>query len=171
MVQDHPGLRPTADRIRETLFNWLAPVITGSRCLDGFAGSGALGFEALSRDAAQVVMCEQSAAVARQLRTTAAALDLTAAVTIHCVDTLRWLTQVPDLPYNIVLLDPPFNADLLPRTCEALATGGWVTAGGYVYLESANPPGLPPLPHGWEWWRQQRAGQVAFGLAVVTAVD
>lgn len=159
----HSGLRPTGDRIRETLFNWLAPVITGARCLDLFAGSGALGFEAASRGAAEVVMVEQAPRVMRSLRENSERLDLKE-VTLVQADALSWLNQSPD-PFDVVFLDPPFAQDLLGACCELLASGGWLRSGACVYLEAAGTPGLPELAEGWSWLHRKRAGRVAYGLA------
>lgn len=160
---DHRGLRPTGDRVRETLFNWLHPWITGARCLDLFAGSGILGFEAASRGAAKVVMVEQAAEVIGALRANRAHLG-TPEVEVIAAEALSWLA-VPGQSFDLVLLDPPFGENLLGRCCERLATGAWLRPGGLVYLEADARAGLPLLPVSWSWYRQQRAGQVAFGLA------
>jgi 16S rRNA (guanine966-N2)-methyltransferase len=166
-VPDEPGLRPTADRVRETLFNWLAPVIAGARCLDLFAGTGALGFEAVSRGAAEVVMVERSAAVARQLTANARALGADQALVIRA-DALEWLAG-EGRPFDVVFLDPPFAAALLGPACERLSARGWVGPGARIYLEAAAKPGLPPLPAGWSLVRDRRAGQVRYALAEVVA--
>jgi 16S rRNA (guanine966-N2)-methyltransferase len=164
-VPDHAGLRPTADRVRETLFNWLAPVMPGARCLDCFAGSGALGLEAASRAAAEVVMLELAEPVVRQLQ--ANVLTLRAdQVQVVRGDALRWLDG-PGRPFDIVFLDPPFTHGLLAPTCALLASKGWVHPGSRVYLEAQARSGLPPLPRGWHLVREQRAGEVVFGLALV----
>ncbi len=160
----HPGLRPTGDRVRETLFNWLAPLIAGARCLDLFAGSGALGFEAASRGAAEVVMVEQASGAARSLRANRERLGVREIVVVQD-DALRWLGGPPQ-PFDLVLLDPPFAQGLLRLCCERLSDGGWLCPGGaLVYLEADVRGGLPELPAAWRWWREGRAGQVAFGLA------
>jgi 16S rRNA (guanine966-N2)-methyltransferase len=158
-VPDQPGLRPTADRIRETLFNWLTPILPGARCLDCFAGSGALGLEAASRGAAEVVMLELAEPVVRQL------LANVRAQVVRC-DALRWL-EGQGRPFDIVFLDPPFADGLLAPACALLAGNGWVHEGSRVYLEAQAGPGLPSLPQGWRLVREQRAGQVAYGLALV----
>jgi 16S rRNA (guanine966-N2)-methyltransferase len=164
-IPDHPGLRPTADRVRETLFNWLAPVMPGARCLDCFAGSGALGLEAASRGAAEVVMLERAESVARQLLANVQALGARQ-VRVVPGDALRWLAG-PGQPFDVVFLDPPFADGLLAPTCALLAGNGWVRMGSRVYLEAAQRPGLPPLPQGWRLVREQRASRVVFGLALV----
>lgn len=174
-VVDAPGLRPTGDRVRETLFNWLAPVISGARCLDLFAGTGALGFEAASRGAAEVVMIERSEPVVRALR--ANALDLgDTGIRIVKADALDWLARDAE-PFDIVFLDPPFDDRLLGRACSLLSHGGlgrsgrgsagWLAPGALVYLETSAKDALPSLPADWVLVRDKRAGQVRFGLAAV----
>jgi 16S rRNA (guanine966-N2)-methyltransferase len=167
-VPSRTGLRPTTDRTRETLFNWLAPSIEGSRCLDCFAGSGALGFEAASRGAAEVVLIEQAGVVARQLRLVAAELGADA-VTVIVTDALRWLASTPPRRFDVVFLDPPFGHGLLRPACALLHRRGWVGADSLIYIESADIDGLPSLPEGWELLRQKSAGQVRYGLAGVRA--
>ena len=160
------GLRPTTDRTRETLFNWLAPIIEGSRCLDCFAGSGALGLEAASRGAARVVMIERAAAVARQLRANAALLGADTVDVIHA-DALGWLSAQPPRPFDVVFLDPPFGLDLLVPSCSLLYRRGWVRPGSRIYLELPGAAELPTLPAGWQLTRDKRAGQVRFVLVEV----
>lgn len=162
---DQPGLRPTADRVRETLFNWLAPLIAGARCLDAFAGSGALGFEAVSRGAAEVVMLERTAPVARQLRENARSLGA-AEVRVQQVDSLLWLAGA-GRPFDLVFLDPPFAEGLLAPAIERLASGGWVRPGTRVYLEAPSQAGFPALPGDWSLVREKTAGQARYGLAVI----
>lgn len=162
-VPEQPGLRPTGDRVRETLFNWLAPLITGARCLDLFAGSGALGFEAASRGARRVVMVERAAAVVKVLRDNARLLGADRVEIIEA-DALRWLAGAAE-PFDILFLDPPFTEDLLGPTCTALARGGWLAAGARVYLESSAEADFTDLPKGWLLVRDKRAGQVRYGLA------
>src|SRR5690606_15336453 len=106
-VPDRPGLRPTADRVRETLFNWLQPVLPGARCLDAFAGTGALGLEAASRGAASVLALERDPALATALRAAVQRLGATT-VEVHAADALAWLARPPDRRFDIVFLDPPF---------------------------------------------------------------
>ena len=164
-VTDEPALRPTPDRVRETLFNWVAPLIEGSRCLDLFAGSGALGFEAASRGASQVVMVERAASVFQALRTNREILDAERRITIFHADALAWLRITPAEPFDLVFLDPPFKADLLAPSCLALQREGWLTPGARIYLETASLQGFPALPTGWKLIRDRQAGQVRFGLA------
>jgi 16S rRNA (guanine966-N2)-methyltransferase len=158
-----PGLRPTGDRIRETLFNWLQPVIEGARCLDLFAGSGVLGMEAASRGAARVVMVEQAAAVVRQLERNRQQLSLDQ-VSIVRADALQFLEQSPT-PFDIVFLDPPFDNNLLAPVCQRL-TQGWLADGARIYLEEDVSREFPVLPEDWQWLKQKRAGQVRYGLAL-----
>ncbi len=162
---DQPGLRPTPDRIRETLFNWLAPVITGARCLDAFAGSGALGFEAISRGASEVILIEHSAVAIAQLQTNARALNLSG-IDIMCADTLQWLAGT-GRAFDVVFLDPPYSANQLQPAIDCLANHGWLDAGTYIYLETARQTGFPALPEQWRLIRDKTAGQIRFGLAVV----
>ncbi len=160
---DAPGLRPTGDRVRETLFNWLLPLIGGAHCLDLFAGSGALGLEAASRGAGEVVMVERVRKVADQLRANVQLLRLEHAQVVQA-DAIKWLESAP-LPFDIVFLDPPFADDLLCRLLPSLLNGGWVKPNALVYLEADAKPGLPGLPNGLVLEKEKRMGQVAFGLA------
>ena len=162
-VPAQPGLRPTSDRVRETLFNWLQPVIAGSRCLDLFAGSGALGFEAVSRGAEVVVMIERSQAVIQTLQTGACTLGAPG-VRVQRADALRWLSGPAEL-FDIVFLDPPFDQDLLGSTCALLSANGWLAARGLIYLEAPASQQLPVLPSDWTLVRDKRAGRVRFALA------
>ncbi len=157
-VPAHDGLRPTPDRVRETLYNWLGQDLAGWRCLDAFAGSGALGFEAASRGAAEVVLLERDAALAAALRATQARLGA-AAVRVECADALAWMARHPGDGFELVLLDPPFSAGLHEAAIEAAAR--LVVPGGWVYVEAdrlLDPQVLAPqtlLPH-----RHLRAGVV-----------
>jgi len=164
-VVDEPGLRPTSERIRETLFNWLASAIGGSRCLDLFAGTGALGFEALSRGAREVVFVEKSARAAKKLNASLAALDATDAE-IHKVDALTYLQGDPQT-FDIVFLDPPFAADLLGDLCRLLDEGRWLAKGARIYLEQTRKHPWPELPEGWTIINDKTAGQVRYALAAV----
>lgn len=157
------GLRPTPDRVRETLFNWLQNVISGARCLDLFAGSGALGFEALSRGAAAAVMVDHHPQVLRSLRENARALGADAASIVDA-DALAYLGNAAPAPFDIVFLDPPFALDLWQRCAERLESNGWLTADARIYLET---PAARPLllPANWELLRSQRAARVGYHLA------
>jgi 16S rRNA (guanine966-N2)-methyltransferase len=162
-VPDAPGLRPTPDRVRETLFNWLAPVIEGASCLDLFAGSGALGLEAASRGAARVVLVERSAPLASRLLTVARELGATTVEVVRA-DGLAWLGSVTD-PFDVVFLDPPFGEGMLEPACQVLAERDLVRPGGFVYLESEVALGPPALPAGWSLTRSGKAGEVRYHLA------
>ena len=157
-----PGLRPTPDRVRETLFNWLAPAISGMHCLDLFAGTGVLGLEALSRGAAEVCFVEQQGALAEGLVASLARFDCHAGRVVTA-DALRFLTG-PSQPFDLVFLDPPFGAVPLGELCTLLDKG-WLAGGARVYLELHRDEDLPELPAGWTVLREKTAGQVRFALA------
>ncbi len=161
---DAPGLRPTGDRVRETLFNWLAADLPGARCLDAFAGSGALGFEALSRGAGEVVLIEHNPVAMKHL---AAARETLAAegATLVAADTLAWLREAQAAPFDIIFLDPPFDSDLLAATLQVLGASPLAPGGCLVYLESSLA--LPPLPSRWSLLKEKQAGDVGYRLAVV----
>jgi len=159
------GLRPTGDRIRETLFNWLQPVLPGSRCLDLFAGSGVLGIEAASRGAAQVVLVESAPRVAAALRQNLAELVLGDGVRLVEVDALDWLRAGPPTTFDVAFLDPPFAAGLMEEAAALLEDSGWLADGALVYLERADVQGPWPVPDNWVVLRDKRAGQVAYALA------
>jgi len=160
---DLPGLRPTSDRVRETLFNWLAPVLPGARCLDLFAGSGALGVEALSRGAAGVVFVERHPLAARVLRDNLSRLSAGNA-RVDQAEALVWLRS-PGTPFEIVLLDPPFGEGLLEPACALLEQGGWLAASAWIYLEAAADQPPPQLPAHWTVYREKTAGAVTYRLA------
>jgi len=162
-VPAQAGLRPTPDRVRETLFNWLAPVIAGARCLDLFAGSGALGLEAASRGAALVVMIEQAPAVARVLEANVRSLGADE-VRIRQADALQWLCT-PAVPFDIVFVDPPFDAGLSAPSCALLDARGWLAPAALVYLEAPAGGPFPGLPPSWTLIRDKQAGRVRFALA------
>lgn len=137
------GLRPSSDRVRETLFNWLHADIAGSTCLDLFAGSGALGFEAASRGAKQVVMIERDVRALASLRALVQRLDATQ-VDVVAADALNWLGREADQQFDLVFIDPPFASNLMPKVLERLLP--WLSPRAQVYLEfgvNAEPPELP----------------------------
>jgi 16S rRNA (guanine(966)-N(2))-methyltransferase RsmD len=158
-VADRPGLRPTPDRVRETLFNWLGQDLTGWRCLDAFAGSGALGFEAASRGAAEVVLLERDPALAASLRLSRQRLKAEA-MRIEAGDAIGWMSRAASGSFDLVLLDPPFGSGLgeqaLPLATRLAADDG------LIYLEARQA--LPAAPEGWLLHRQGRAGAVHFHL-------
>jgi len=194
---NRPGLRPTADRTRETLFNWLQPMIRGASCLDLFAGSGVLGFEAASRGAAQVHLLESDPVTVENLEQQLIFLTPSAnhnsadttvetspesAVSVHSADALELLEQGPGqgLPSaDIVFVDPPFDAELQTTVLVALQSRGWLKNGGCVYLEAREakladllPMALPDGINGrWHIQREKRAGGVTYGLATLECRD
>ena len=158
------GVRPSGDRVRETLFNWLQPVIEGARCLDLFAGSGALGFEAASREAGRVVMVDRSGAVARQLRSNVKLLALRQ-VDVFQASLPDWLAQGGVESFDIVFLDPPFDGALMAPCCQILQARGWLKSGAWVYMEADKQRGIKPLPDSWRLVKEKTAGRVAYCLA------
>lgn len=160
-VTDAPGLRPTSDRVRETLFNWLMPMLPGSRVLDLFAGSGALGLEALSRGAATAVLVERDAALAAALRAVAARLPGGEAASIVQGDALSWLATQPEGEYDLAFVDPPFAAALweavLPQVTARLRRDGW------LYVEAPHEADFA-LPSDWRLHREGRTREVRYAL-------
>lgn len=161
-VPDSPGLRPTTDRVRETLFNWLAPSMVDARCLDCFAGSGALGLEALSRYAASATLLEMDRSVARQLEQNLVTLKA-AHAKVENTNTLAFLAQAGK-PHDVVFVDPPFRKGLLEETLTLLENNGWLADDALIYVESEVENGLPPVPAHWDLHREKVAGQVAYRL-------
>ena len=159
---DVPDIRPTPDRVRETLFNWLGARVVGARCLDLFAGSGALGLEALSRGAASAVLVEQNAVVTRSLTELITTLGAQGA-RVERDDALRFLGRTPT-PFDIVFLDPPFAAGLLAKSAELLEHHGWLAPDALIYVESSAREPLPPLPASWQPFRAKQAGEVGYHL-------
>jgi 16S rRNA (guanine966-N2)-methyltransferase len=155
-------IRPTPDRVRETLFNWLRERVPGARCLDLCAGSGALGLEALSRGAARVHFVESDAAAVRDLR--ARLIEWSAeGGTVERMDALRYLRTKPE-PFDIVFLDPPFAAGLLRAAAQLLEDREWLAPGALIYVESSARVELPELPQSWRLTKTDRAGEVAYQL-------
>lgn len=161
-VPESPGLRPTTDRVRETLFNWLAPSIVDASCLDCFAGSGALGLEALSRYAANATLLEMERGVAQQLQKNLATLKASNAKVVN-TNTLAFLAQA-GAPHDIVFVDPPFRKGLLEETLKLLENNGWLSDEALIYIESEVENGLPPVTMNWHVYREKVAGQVAYRL-------
>jgi len=163
-VAEVAGLRPTADRVRETLFNWLQPRLAGARVLDLFAGTGALGLEAASRGAGRVVLIERDPALAAGLRATAARLaraDTAAVVEVVCDDALHWLSQAQRVQFDLVLIDPPFAAALWQPALAALPP--WLADDAWLYLESPSAE-LPVTAHGWVQHREGSTRDVRYAL-------
>ncbi len=157
------AIRPTPDRVRETVFNWLAPFIGGARCLDLFAGSGALGLEALSRGARETVFVERDPRVGEYLKETLARLN--AAEGRVVVDDASRYLKAGHGPFDIVFMDPPFGAGLLTALCGELQATGVLSPEAYVYLESEAGAGEPLLPPNWTMHRTGYAGKVGYHLA------
>ncbi len=148
--------------MRETLFNWLGGRVSGAQCLDLFAGSGALGLEALSRGAAHVSFVERDQAAAREL--SARLTDWGASgASVEQTDSLQFLRGAPR-PFDIVFLDPPFAAGVLERAAALLGSERWLTAGALIYVECAAREGLPPLPTSWAIIKAKQAGEVGYHL-------
>ncbi len=160
---DAPGLRPTADRVRETLFNWLQTRLPGARVLDAYAGSGALGFEAASRGAAEVLMLERDPRVVTALERNRAELGAEA-VRIRRGNALQRLAEPPGTPWDIVFLDPPFGQDLAHKSLSAIRESGALAPEGLVYLEVEAGLDLAPLLDDWTVLRDKRAGEVRYLL-------
>lgn len=161
-----PGLRPTTDRVRETLFNWLAPNIDGARCADLFAGSGALGLEALSRGASRCDFVDSSTAALTQIERHLEAVGATSRAGCHPLSALQFLRAARGT-YDIVFIDPPFGKKLAEPACALLAEHGLLAAGALVYVETAASEPCPPVPPGWKLHREKRAGGVAYRLFTV----
>jgi len=155
------GLRPTPERVRETVFNWLAPLITGARCLDVCAGTGALGIEALSRGAVSVKFVERDAQVARALGSNLVRLKTSGGTVdpISAQDYLRGAAQ----PFDVVFLDPPFALDLWSALAQQLEVGGWLAPAALIYVESPRAA-VPVLPARWQVHREATAGAVRYAL-------
>ena len=165
-IADVPGLRPTSERIRETLFNWLVPTIPAARCLDLFAGTGALGLEALSRGAGDVVFVEKSPVAAKVLRDNVQVLDALTA-DVRQADALAFVNAPPESKFDIVFLDPPFAADMLGDLCRLLDEASVLGSGALVYLEEDRARPETDLPSGWRIMKSKTAGNVRYSLAQV----
>jgi 16S rRNA (guanine966-N2)-methyltransferase len=157
------GVRPTPDRVRETLFNWLMFRVPGSRCLDLFAGSGALGLETLSRGAAHATFVERERRNVANLREITTLLAPARSTVIEA-DALAWLAGPPQR-FDIVFLDPPFAAGLLEDAMQLLEARGWLAPDAFIYMELPVKAGVPALPAGWLSHRSGRAGAVGYHLA------
>lgn len=159
-VPDLPGLRPTPDRVRETLFNWLQPLLPGARCLDLYAGSGALGIEALSRGAQSVCMVEREPTLVAALRANLDRLGQHAGTVVQAA-ALDYLAHAPQ-PFDMVFLDPPYAADAW--TVAAVALAPWLAPQARVYVEHPADSSAPLLPTHWQALRSARAGAVGYAL-------
>ena len=162
-VPDLPGLRPSGDRSRETLFNWLQLHIHGARCVDLFAGSGVLGLEAASRGAAEVILVEKSRQVAQDLRTSLKRLHAERVEVIE-TDAINWLALCKKQSMDIVFIDPPFGTGLEVGSLELLTSGDCVSPGGFAYVEIAREaPAIAPVS-GWEIVKERTIGEVRMQL-------
>lgn len=155
------GLRPTTDRVKETVFNWLMPYMHKAHCLDCFAGAGSLGFEALSRGAEQVTLIELNKAAAKQLQTNKALLKADK-LTIKHSDALKFLSNKPEQTFDVVFIDPPFRQNLVSQTARLL-TQGWLNKQALIYVEM-EAEGEQVLPDNWQLLKEKLAGQVVYRL-------
>ena len=165
-VPDIDGLRPTSERVRETLFNWLMPSIHKSVCLDLFAGSGSLGFEALSRGAKHCTFVEKSKLAFSQIKTTRTSLNAVNSE-VHNCDAIDFLSSVHNHNFNLVFLDPPFSDDYLISSIESIHEYQLVSRGGYIYIEFNKDNDLSDLPDNWSVIRKKIYGNVCFILIEV----
>ena len=162
MISNNPALRPSPDRVRETVFNWLSPAIIQANCLDLFAGTGVLGLEALSRGAASVTFVEKDFATLQQIKKCAHDLKTTDA-SFHQYDALKWIAQPASQSFNIVFLDPPFRQQLLNPALDNLIKNNWLAEDALIYIEMERELELTP-PKSWEWIRQKQTTQIKYGL-------
>ena len=167
---DGDGLRPTMDRVRETLFNWLQNEIAGARCLDMFSGSGALGLEALSRYAGEVVMIDKNPYAIRMIRNNLELLGADNAQLLQ-MDARSYLNSItgsnPPQKFDIVFLDPPFNKQLVEPFCQLLDEADCLSSQASIYIEIEKKTALPELPKDWVVVKEKKAGQLAYYLALV----
>ena len=162
-VADIPDLRPTSERIRETVFNWLGGSVRNARCLDLYAGTGALGFEALSRGAAYVDFVESSGVAVGALETARSELDAENS-RVHRRDAVDFLRASAGAQYDIVFLDPPYASDAIAKLCRLLAEEERVAAAALVYYEQPKARQDIEFPPAWRVTHDKTAGQVRFGL-------
>ncbi len=160
-------MRPTLDRVRETLFNWLQYDIAGARCFDPFTGSGALGLEALSRFADEVVMLDTNPAAIRCIQDNLRLLSAANARLLN-TDARDYLSYTQAHPFDVIFLDPPFNQNLLTPMIQLLAADQWIKKGSLVYIEAEKKLGCPSIPNSWEILKEKKTGQLAYYLMAVT---
>lgn len=165
---DAGGVRPSPARTRETLFNWLNFYLAGSDCLDLFAGSGALGLEALSRGAARATLVDHTPALAQALRDNLRLLKSEKG-TVVCQDVLGYLSNRQRPPFDLVFMDPPFRQGWLEKLFPLLESEQWVNPRGWVYVEHESELRTPSVPASWQLHRQKTAGQVTYSLYRVEA--
>tara|TARA_R110001583_G_scaffold125319_2_gene276874 strand:- start:8222 stop:8827 length:606 start_codon:yes stop_codon:yes gene_type:complete len=162
-VKDIEGLRPTTDRTKETLFNWLMHDVNNANCLDCFSGSGSLAFEALSRFAHQVTLLEKNRSVAKQLQDNLKTLNIDNAKVIE-TDSIQYLNQMATQQYNIIFIDPPFNKGLIQPCCEALQANGYLATDALIYIEKEVELTNLILPSTWNLLKEKSTGQVTYQL-------
>ena len=158
------GVRPTTDAARETLFNWLAPIISGASCLELFAGSGSLGFEALSRGAKHIVMSDISKKIIINLKNNAKTLETTD-ITFCCAKIPQQLYKIPNKPFNIIFIDPPFGKGLVELTCQQLLTTTLLNNNPLIYIEAEKSLSIKDIvPNTWSIYRHKIIGQTQICL-------
>ena len=160
---DAPNLRPTPDRVRETIFNWVMPVVQGARCLDLFAGSGALGLEALSRGAAFTTFVDSHKKVTQALQAHLDLLNANDKAEVLQMDSVKFLKNTAQ-PYDLVFLDPPYHLDFMEKVVALLENNGWLTNNAMLYLEIEKRQSLPELPSNWQQLKEKTAGEVNYFL-------
>ncbi len=161
--EDSTHIRPTPDRVRETLFNWLQWDIEGTHCLDLFAGTGVLGFEALSRGAAQLTLVEKNAKVVQTLKENLQRFQVSAANLVQA-DAIQWLINNSAIPQDIIFCDPPFNQGLIEASTRAIEDKGWLKPGGLIYCEAEKDLKDWLTPSSWECLKHKKAGKVQYAL-------
>ncbi|MFT4671010.1 MAG: 16S rRNA (guanine966-N2)-methyltransferase [Pseudohongiellaceae bacterium] len=159
------GLRPTSDRVRETLFNWIQMDLAGNSCLDLFSGSGALGIESLSRGASFVTFVEENQIAAKSIQENLNRLHLSKGQVI-CSDALKWIDnqKLPITKYDVVFLDPPFSSTIMASTCQHLDSSSLLNEACKIYIETSIDPNKIIFPRGWRRLKEKKAGQVFFSL-------
>ncbi|WP_257263323.1 16S rRNA (guanine(966)-N(2))-methyltransferase RsmD [Endozoicomonas sp. ONNA2] len=162
-VANVPGLRPTSDRVRETVFNWLAMVTPGARVLDVFSGTGVLSMEALSRGASSALLLEKSPVAANVLKSNLAMLKAGRAKVVES-DSLTWLKQPAETSFDLIFLDPPFRMNLLEPACQLLESNGYLNENSLIYIEVEKELAPLPIPKNWQLEKSKNAGQVNFSL-------
>ena len=160
---DAPNLRPTPDRVRETIFNWLAPIIHGARCLDLFAGSGALGLEALSRGAGFTTFVDSHKKVTAALKEHLDLLNTNDKAEVLQMDGVRFLNNTAHT-YDLIFLDPPYHLDFMQKVVPLLEENGWLANNAMLYLEIEKRQSLPELPANWVQLKDKTAGEVSYFL-------
>lgn len=161
-IADLPGLRPTMDRVRETVFNWIAFNLPQATVLDLFSGTGALAFESLSRGAKSAVMLEKSPVAAQMLKENLQLLKTPDGQVLN-QDTLSYLNKPALKPFDIIFIDPPFHQDLIEPVCDLLETNGYLTSGSLIYIEAEKMLAINP-PSNWQLQKQKEAGQLSYAL-------